>query len=1015
MSPERWLRIEEVYHSALERAPNQRTAFLAEICGSDDELRREVESLLRHGESQDALVDRPAWEAAGELLDTHTVDRTRELAGHRISHYEIVEKLGEGGMGAVYKARDTRLGRLVAIKTPPREKVEDPDRKRRFVQEAKAASALNHPNIVSVYDIDQAGGVEFIAMEYVPGKTLGEMIGRKGLSVGRALDYAAQMAGALAAAHAAGIVHRDLKPANVMVTETGVVKLLDFGVAKLTQPQEVRATAATAPVKTEEGAIVGTSAYMSPEQAEGKPVDARSDIFSFGSVLYEMLTGRKAFQTDSKTSTLGAIIHKEPEPLGAWVPHDLEKVITRCLRKDPGRRQQTMADLKIALEELKEESDSGKLAGVPAPSRPRNRRFLRPTLAAAGVLVLAAGGFFLWQRLQAKPLTDKDVLVLADFTNTTGDPVFDGTLREALAVQLEQSPFLKIMGDEQVRQDLRFMGRSAGERITNQAAREICQREGEKAMIGGSIASLGKTYAIALQATNCQTGESMAREQVEAEDKEHVLRALATATTGMRAKLGESLASIEKLAVPNQQVTTTSLEAFQAYALGRAQATLGLSLAAIPFFQRATELDPNFATAYTDLGDRYNTVGEMGRGVEYLKKAFALVDRVSERERLAISAFYYFRAIGELNKAAEALQLWTRTYPREAEPRNMVGLLYASTGDWERALPEYQESTRLGGAHYSGSYTNQVAAYCYLGRSDEAKAVAEKTFSQKLDFMNMHFPLLRLAYVQGNRSEAEKQIQSMTGRPEEYQSLLIQAADAAVLGQVRREQELLRRGGEIARRQNLTETAARYQAHDALTEALVRNCEAARAKAGAATYPDPDPVGAFAIALPLALCGDAAAAQKTADDTSKRYSVHTLWNAVYLPSIRAALELNRNQPEKAIELLKSAVPYERAYTDAVYLRGLAYLRARKGTEAAAEFQKILDHKSATWGPYCPIFHRGWGPYFPLSYVGLARAAALAGDAPRARKAYQDFLALWKDADPDLPILMEAKQEYAKLK
>jgi hypothetical protein len=308
-------------------------------------------------------------------------------------------------------------------------------------------------------------------------------------------------------------------------------------------------------------------------------------------------------------------------------------------------------------------------------------------------------------------------------------------------------------------------------------------------------------------------------------------------------------------------------------------------------------------------------------------KAFALVNRVSERERLAISYIYYFRVTGELNKAADAVQLWVRTYPRETDPRNSLGLLYAATGDWERAVPEYQESVRLD-AHWAYPYSNQVAAYSYLGRFDEAKAIAERVFSQKLDFLNMHLPLLRLAYVQGDRPEAEKQIQSMTGRPEEYQSLLIQAADTAVLGQVRREQELLRRGGEIARRQNLTETAARYQAYDALTEALVRNCEAARAKAGGATYPAPDPVGAFAIALPLALCGDAAAAQKTADDASKRYSVHTLWNAVYLPSIRAALELNRNQPEKAIELLQSAVPYERAYTDAVYLRGLAYLLAR---------------------------------------------------------------------------------------
>ncbi len=393
MSPERWQRVEEVYHSALERAPGQRAAFLAEICGSDDELRREVESLLRHGDSQEALVDRPAWEAAGELLGTHTMDQASELAGRRISHYEILQKLGEGGMGAVYKARDTRLGRLVAIKTLPRDKIEDPDRKRRFVQEAKAASALNHPNIVNVYDIDQAGGVEFIAMEYVPGKTLGDVIGRKGLPLGRALDYAVQMAGALAAAHAAGIVHRDLKPANVMVTETGVVKLLDFGVAKLTQPQEPRATVGSVPVKTEEGAIVGTAAYMSPEQAEAKPVDARSDIFSFGTVLYEMVTGRRAFRGDTNVSALAAIIKEDPAPLGAQIPRDLEKVIKRCLRKDPAHRFQHMDDLRVALEELKEESESGALEAVAAP-RP-TRRWAWAVAVVAAVLLGAGAWYFL--------------------------------------------------------------------------------------------------------------------------------------------------------------------------------------------------------------------------------------------------------------------------------------------------------------------------------------------------------------------------------------------------------------------------------------------------------------------------------------------------------------------------------------------------------------------------------------------------------------------------------------------
>lgn len=929
------------------------------------------------------------------------------MVGKTISRYDILEKLGEGGMGVVYKARDTHLDRFVAIKVLPPERVADPERKRRFSQEAKTASALNHPNIVHIYDIDQQDGVDYIAMEHVQGKTLDQLIPRHGMRLNEALKCAAQIADALAKANAAGIIHRDLKPGNVMVTQDERVKVLDFGLAKLTELAGIGEDASTQTVKptTEEGKIVGTVAYMSPEQAEGKKADARSDIFSFGSLLYEMITGRRAFQRDTRVSTLAAVLKDEPKPasqITPGLPKEVERVIRRCLRKDPAHRFQHMDDLKVALEELKEESDSGKLTAVEASARPRKPRFLRPALAAVALVVLAAAGVLVWQRIQAAPLTDKDVLVLADFTNTTGEAVFDGTLREALAVQLEQSPFLKILSDGQVRQDLRFMGHPAGERITNQVAREICQREGEKAMIGGAIVSLGKSYAITLQATNCQTGETLAREQVEAGDKEHVLRAVATATTRMRAKLGESLASIQKLAVPSEQVTTTSLEAFQAYALGRRQQDQGLSLGAIPFYRRATDLDPNFATAYNLLGVMYCNAGEYARCFEYRKKAFSLVDRVSERERLAISAGYY-RQEGELNKAAEHYELLARAYPRAYAPHNDLGIIYWSTGEWEKALAEYQEAARLE-PRTAYPQSNQVGLYRCLERFDEAKAVAEKLVARKLDSPTTHVALLQVAYAQGDQAEAEKQIQWLTGKQEEYLSIDTQAANAAVLGQYRRAMGLLERGGEMARRRNLAGTAARFQSAEAEGLALGGNCQEAREKARAAAFPDPAPSDTLQKGLPLAMCGDAATAQKMADDTSKQYPLHTLWKAVWRPAILAAVELNRNQPEQAIELLQSASAYERAYEFVLYLRGLAYLRLRKGAEAAAEFQSILDHNGANWGAY-----------YPVSYVGLARAAAVAGDIPRARKAYQDFLALWKDADPDVPILREAKQEYARLR
>jgi tetratricopeptide (TPR) repeat protein len=904
-------------------------------------------------------------------------------AGDRLGPYEILAPIGKGGMGEVYRARDSRLHRDVAVKVLPQAFATDAARER-FQREARAASALNHPNICVIHDVGEAAGHPFLVMELLGGETLRELIGGKALDISITLALGVEVADALDAAHSKGIIHRDIKPANIFVTERGRAKVLDFGLAKHNQPLE--SDALTIDMLTEPGTAMGTVAYMSPEQARGETVDARSDLWSLGVVLYEMATGSRPFDGPTSPIVYEAILNKAAQAVrerNPKVPDELARIIGRLLEKDRARRYASAAELRGDLQRLQSGLDAA------APRR-RSSPALKYAVSALGALILAAGGFFFWQQhSRASVLTDQDVLVLADFVNSTDDPVFEGTLRQGLAFQLEQSPFLKIMDDDQVQQDLRLMSQPPGARITNQIAHDVCVRDGAAATIGGSIAGLGKSYVITLQAISCQAGATLAREQIQAEDKEHVLSAVGTAATAMRAKLGESLISIQKLNRPLDQATTASLEALQSYTAANAAMMQGQFLAAIPLLQRATALDPNFAMAYEMLSGASYNAGDQGAGCENSQKAFSLIDRVSEREREHITDGYHEDCTGELEKGMDALRLGTRNYPREWDFHNELSGVYMDTGRFEEALAEAQEAVRLQ-PNAEPPYRWALYAFMKLDRLNEANETAKKARAQGIDGARLHWRFLQVAFVAGDETAAEKEIQWYAGKPEEYFSFGSQALNADALGRRREAAKLYRRAAETALRRELLGAAAGFDESDALAGALSGNCQTVRR------------LGRPALAL--ALCGDASQAEKLAAETSKRFQKGTVWNAVQLPAIRAAIELKRDQAPKAIELLASAAPYERAYPEAVYLRGLAYLRLRQGAEAVAEFQKIVDHKGANWGLY-----------YPLSSVGLARAAALAGDQVKAAKAFQDFFALWKHADQDIAILIDAKKDYAALR
>jgi serine/threonine protein kinase/tetratricopeptide (TPR) repeat protein len=1001
MDNERWNQVDQLLQSALDIPAVERDTYLRNACGADQRLEDEVRSLLAAHDRADRFLAAPAIDLAARALAGERSDDGSQaggdlLIGQTLSHYRIVEKLGGGGMGVVYKAEDTRLHRSVALKFVSEELSRDAEALSGFAREAQTASALNHTNICTIYDVGEQDQRSFIVMEYLEGTTLQDRLAAGALSLDTLLDVGIQIADALEAAHSAGIIHRDIKPANIFITSRDRVKVLDFGLAKVrasTTPQADVTTSAG----TRQRVVMGTAAYMAPEQARGAEVDHRADIWSVGVVLYEMVKGTRPPQA------VRLRVEESPE---------LESVITKCL--DPGRelRYQHAADLRTDLERLRR-GQGATVAPHATPGRLRTRWL---SIGAAAVVVIAGVAGVIYNRRPA-PLTDKDTIVLAEFTNTTGDPVYDDTLRQGLAVQLQQSPFLSLVSDERIRRTLPLMDQPPDARLTPEVARVVCVRTGGAAVLHGSIAALGSQYVLGLRATNCATGDILDEEQAQASRKEDVLSTLSEMATRFRTRVGESLATIERYSTP-LEATTPSIEALQAYSAGMKAAFSG-SVRALPLFQRAVAIDPDFALAHAQVGFRYGVLGESALARQSLQKAYQLRNRTSDAERFFIDTLYDRDFTGNLERERRTLETWAESYPRLADPHTLIaGLALSSTGQHEMAIAETEKAIALD-PERTPAYTNQAFHQLMLNRLDDALLTVRLAAERKLESADLLLTQYFVAFLTGNENELRRTVTRARKSPATEDTIShLEALALARSGQLQDARRMAAVAVQIAQRSGRRERAGLFEAATAVWEAFYGNAAAARqSAAGALDLGRGGREVDYAAAFAFALAGDLPQSESLAQDLAREFPEDTSVQVMYLPTLRALFSLNTPAPDAAaaIHALQPASRYDLALGRVgfigrfgglypIYVRGLAYLAARQPAAAAAEFQRILDHRSIVLVD----------PMDAMARLQLARALVLSGDTVKAKSVYIDLLTLWKIADREIPVLKEARAEYARL-